>query len=122
MIAQYVDAADVQEGDSGRLPVREAQREHPRLAHLWVDAGFAGEFVEWVQATIGWTVKVVRKVVGQVGFAVQPRRWVVERTYAWLGRHRRLSKDYEALEETTEAWIYAAMSGLMTRRITRLAN
>lgn len=100
--------------------MREAQREHPRLAHLWLDAGFAGAFVDWVRTRTGWTVDVVTKVAGQQGFVVQPRRWVVERTLGWLNRYRRLSKDYEELEESTEAWIYVAMIGLMARRITRL--
>lgn len=122
VIAQYVDAADVADSDSGRLVVRAAQRAHPRLHHLWVDAGFAGEFVDWVRQAVGWTAEVVTKVAGQVGFQVQAHRWLVERTYGWLGRQRRLSKDYEELEESTEAWIYLAMIGLMARRITHLTK
>jgi transposase len=86
--------------------------------------------VAWIEATLGWTVEVVRKPPRRVwvqegvepppmptGFQVLPRRWVVERTFAWLGRNRRLSKDYEFLPATTEAWIYLAMSHLMVRRL-----
>jgi len=122
LIAQYVEAADTPEGEGGRDPVEAAHRVHPRLTHLWIDAGFGPTFVEWVRTRIGWTVEVVTKLAGQGGFQVQPRRWVVERTFAWLGKHRRLSKEYDQLEESTEAWIYLAMIGLMARRITRLAN
>ena len=63
------------------------------------------------------TLQIVSKLAGQVGFVVQPRRWVVERTFAWLCRNRRLSKDYEELNEPSEAWIYAAMIQPMLRRL-----
>jgi transposase len=122
LIAQDVAAADTPDGEGGREPVEEARREHPRLSHLWLDAGFGPTFVEWVRTWIGWTVEVVTKVAGQVGFRAQPRRWAVERTLAWLGEHRRLSEEYDQLEESTEAWIYLATIGLMARRITRLVN
>ena len=104
----------------------------PRLIHLWADAGYQGRFVTWVTETLGWTVAIVRKPRRWVwwpadsepppmptGFQVLPRRWVVERTFAWLGRYRRLSKDYEALPETEEAWIYLAMVRLMVARLAR---
>lgn len=112
-----MDAADTPEWDGGREPVRQAQREQPRLRHLWVDAGFGAKFAAWVQEAVGWTVDVVTKVAGQQGFAVQPRRWVVERTLSWLGKQRRLAKDFERLEESTEAWIYLTMIRLMARRL-----
>ena len=72
-----------------------------------------------MQAHYGWRLEIVSKPAGQVGFAVHPRRWVVEGTFAWLGRNRRLSKDSEELPETTEAWVYLAMSRLMLRRFTK---
>jgi len=62
---------------------------------------------------------IVERAAGQVGFQVLPRRWVVERPLAWLGRYRRLSKDYEVLPQTSEAWIYAAMVNLMLKRLTQ---
>ena len=70
----------------------------------------------------GWTLGIVRRPGNSHSFEVLPRRWVVERTFAWVGRRRlsrRLSKDYEALPETTEAWVYTAMTGLMLRRLVR---
>jgi len=122
LIAVWVDAADVPEWDGGREPVRQAQRAHPRLRHLWVDAGFGTRFAQWVEQAVGWTVAVVTKVAGQQGFAVQPRRWVVERTFSWLFKQRRLAKDYERLEESTEAWIYLTMIRLMSRKLADLAH
>ena len=64
-----------------------------------------------------WRLEIVRRPAGSVGFAVLPRRWVVERTLAWRGRCRRLSKDYEALPSTSEGWVYVAMTPLMLRRL-----
>ncbi len=97
--------------------MRQAQHEHPRLRHLWVDAGFGTKFAGWVREAVGWTVDGVTKVAGQQGCAVQPRRWVVERTLSWLFKQRRLTKDYERLEESSEAWIYLTMIRLMARRL-----
>jgi transposase len=102
----------------------------PRLRHLWLDAGYAGALATWIEQHLGWTVEIVKRSRRWVwvradeeppplptGFEVLPRRWVVERTFGWLGRQRRLSKDYEALPATSEAWIYLAMSRLMVRRL-----
>ena len=75
------------------------------------------KLVEWARNMGGWDLKLVRRPSGQHTFEILPRRWVVERTFAWLGRYRRLSKDYEELPQTTEAWVYAAMTGLMLRRL-----
>ena len=104
-----------------------------RLALIWIDGGYKRRFVEWVEAELGWRVEVVQHpeaglryvwvAPGQDppqlprGFRVLKRRWVVERTFAWLGRNRRLSKDYEALPASEEAWIYAASSRLLLRRL-----
>ncbi len=91
----------------------------PRLSLIWADGGYAGKLIEWVATLTGWTLEIVRRPGNRHRFEVLPRRWVVERTFAWLGRRRRLSKDYEALPETTEAWVYTAMTGLMLRRLAR---
>jgi putative transposase len=105
-----------------------------RLALVWVDGGYKRRFAEWVMAELGWRVEAVqhpdagKRVVwvapGQEpprpsGFRLLPRRWVVERTFAWLGRNRRLSKDYEALPESEEAWLYAASSRLLLKRLAQ---
>ncbi len=87
-----------------------------RLAVGWVDAGFTAG-VAAVQEQFGWERSVVRAPPDQRGFQVQPRRWVVERTFAWLTDGRRLTKDYEEDAETSEAFIYLAMIQLMLRRV-----
>jgi putative transposase len=94
-----------------------------RVALLWVDGGYKRRFAEWVTETLGWRVEAVapgqEPPVLPTGFRVLKRRWVVERTFAWLGRNRRLSKDYEALPASAEAWIYAASCRLLLRRLAR---
>ena len=89
----------------------------PRLKRIWADGAYAGKLVEWARNMCGWDLELVRRPTRQRTFQILPRRWVVERTFAWLGRYRRLSKDYEELPQTTEAWVYAAMTGLMLRRL-----
>lgn len=88
-----------------------------RLKLIWADGAYGGELIDWVKRTLGWTLTIVEKLAGQVGFQVLPKRWIVERTFAWLNRHRRLSKDYERLPETSEAFVYVAMIRLMLRRL-----
>jgi len=114
--------ADVQDWDGAQDLFLAAKPHCPRLELVWADGAYGkGGLPEWAQAELGWRVEVVRKKPGQVGFEVLPRRWVVERTFAWLCRNRRLSKDYEELPETTEAWCYAAMLRPMLRRLTATA-
>ncbi len=89
----------------------------PRLRVLRADAGYRGGLACWLVRGVGFDLEVVEKPAGQRGFAVLPKRWVVERTFAWLGRYRRLSKDYEVLPESEEALIRLAMTALMLRRL-----
>jgi putative transposase len=110
-----VHGAGCQDRDGGRWVVAEAAPRLPRVRHLWADGGYRGRFVTWVQEHAGWTVEVVRRPDDAVGFEVLPRRWVVERTFAWIGRCRRLSKDYEELTGVSEAFVYLAMIHLMLR-------
>jgi putative transposase len=91
-----------------------------RLQLIWADGGYSGELVTWVQRICGWTLEIVKRSDNRIGFQVLPRRWVVERTFGWLNRWRRLSKDYEVLPQTSQALIYATMSLIMTRRLARL--
>jgi transposase len=87
------------------------------VRHVFADAGFAGRLVEWAQTVLRTTVAVVRKPAGQRGFAVIPRRWVVERSLAWLTAHRRLARDYERDPAMSEAMIRWAAINTMTRRL-----
>ena len=110
--------ADIQDWDAAEDLFLVSKPVSPRLELVWADAvyGYAG-LPEWTREACGWRLEIVSKPHGQRGFDPLPRRWAVERTFAWLGRNRRLSKDYEELAETTEAWCYAAMTRLMLRRL-----
>ena len=132
LLTVTVHPADVQDRDGVRLLLAGLGERFPRLAKVWVDAAYQGPCAAWIAATRGWVVEVVRPAPKRIwwpadqepperptGFQVLPRRWVVERTFAWLGRYRRLSKDYEVLPETEEAWIYLAMTRLMVVRLAR---
>lgn len=89
----------------------------PRLQLIWADGGYAGKLIEWVKALGGWLLEIVKRPDEAKGFVLLRRRWIVERTFGWLGRCRRLSKDYEALPESAEAFVHLAMIGLMVRRL-----
>lgn len=98
--------------------------QYPRLRKLWADAAYAGKLQQWAWrggAGQRMQLEIVRRSDGQTGFHVQPLRWVVERTLAWLGRWMRLSKDYEQLPQTSEAFIYLATSHLLVRRMAARA-
>jgi transposase len=110
-----VHPADVQDRDGGRDVLSKASWEVGRLRTVRVDAGYAGKFLDWAKSACGWSVEVIRRT--SRGFEVLPKRWVVERTFAWLTKHRRLSKDYEFLPASSEAFIQIAMIGLMLRRL-----
>jgi putative transposase len=87
---------------------------------LLLDGGYdSPALVHWCEQVFGIRVEIVRRDPTHVGFAVLPKRWIVERTFAWLGKCRRLSKDYEHLPETSEHWIYLAMIHLMLKRLAR---
>ena len=88
-----------------------------RLKLIWADGSYRGALIDWVKSHLGWTLEIVAKLGDQVGFQVLPKRWIVERTFAWLNRQRRLGKDYERLPETSEAFVYVAMIRLMLRRL-----
>lgn len=109
--------AEIQDRDGAQDVCHVAAPTCPRLELIGADQGYAGWLVAWVRDAYGWRLEIVSKPPGQVGFVVQPRRWVVERTFAWLATYRRLSKDYEELPESSEAWVYAASIHLMLKRL-----
>ena len=110
-------AADIPDRDAALDLFAVTDPAQPRLACMWADGSYQGGLEERVAEMYAWELVIVHKLVDQEGFVVLPRRWVVERTFAWLSRNRRLSKDYEELNETSEAWIYAAMVQLMLHRL-----
>jgi putative transposase len=143
-----VHSAKVMDYEGIKALLYRAQTQFPRLCHLWVDAGYRGEDKgkDWVEKTLGWSVDLVERprqpapkevlmawarewakegvkvdwqeLLPPKGFQVLPRRWVVERTIAWLDQNRRMSKDYERLCASGEALVYAAMIRLMVRRLS----
>ena len=115
--AVVVHAASVQDRAGAKLVLAKLRGKAPRLQLLWADGGYAGQLVEWVRERCGWALESVKRSDDAVGFQVLPKRWIVERTLGWLGRFRRLSKDYEATTESSEAWITIAMISLMLRRL-----
>jgi putative transposase len=117
LLAVVVHPADIQDRDGAKLVLEKVRRRLPRLQLIWADGGYAGQLVQWVQQRCGWILQTVLRPVGVKGFVLLPRRWVVERAFAWLGRYRRLSKDYERLSETSEALIYIAMIHRMSRNL-----
>lgn len=119
VLKAVVSAADVLDRDGGELvgwAVKLFGPALPRLVKVWVDGAYE-HLVEWMRAVMGWELEVVQRPKGQKGFVVQKQRWKVERTFGWLGRFRRLSKDYEFRVESSEAFIYLAMSVHMLRRL-----
>lgn len=121
-----VSAADVQDRDGARLlmhALRLYGPAFPRLSLIWADAGYGGRLADDLRQQMGWTLAVVKRSdtdqQPRNAFAVQPHRWIVERTFSWWGGLRRLSKDYEYQVESSEALIYAGMSHLLLRRLTR---
>jgi putative transposase len=121
LLAVVVHKASIQERAGAKLLIQRAVlKGFHRLQLIWADGGYSGQpMVDWVWQLAGWVFEVIKRTEEAVGFVVLPRRWVVERTFAWLGRYRRLSKDYEQLPETSEAMIYAAMVRIMLRRLAR---
>ena len=90
-----------------------------RLRLLWADGGYSGKLADWVRSFAGWVLEIVKRSDDQNGFVVLPRRRVVERTFGWLSRYRRLSKDYEFLPASSEAMVYLAMIHIMVRRLAK---
>ena len=117
ILALVVHAADFQDRDGAWLVLARLRGKFPRLKLIWADGGYAGRLVQATQRLFGWLLEIVERPPETHGFEVQHHRWIVERTFAWLGRYRRLSKDYEAGPESSETMIYLAMTHLMVRRL-----
>ena len=113
-----VHPANVQDRDGAKLVLDRMRGLFPRLRLIWADGGYAGQLIDWVKTSCGWVLTIVKRTQLHT-FVVLPRRWVVERTFAWIGRHRRMSKDYERLTETSEGMVYLGMIPLMTGRLIR---
>ena len=118
LLAVVVTSAAVQDRDGGLMLLRALAGWFPRLRVVFADAAYGTRrLAVWAAALGGWVLSVVRKPPGQRGFVVHPRRWVVERTFAWLTRFRRLNRDHEAQPRNSETMVRLAMIILMARRL-----
>jgi putative transposase len=135
LLKVIVHPANVQDRDGAKLVLAGQRQQLPRLRHLWADQAYTGPILDWIQEQLGWTVEIVERsprrgfVVTPDGefqrvalpavFEPLPRRWVVERTLAWISHYRRMSKDYERLPATSEALVYLTGIRLLLGRLTR---
>ena len=112
-----VQPADVQDRHGAAPVLNETHDLCPDVTYAWADQSYAGDLVEWAAKTLGITIEIVKRPDDQVGFQVLARRWVVERTIAWVNRCRRLSKDFEQQAKNSAAWVYWASIQRMLRRL-----
>jgi transposase len=121
LLAVVVTAANVQDRD-GAHPLLALLRERfSTISLVWADGGYAGRLVVWAAKTLRLAIAVVKRTEDMTGFVVLPRRWVVERSFAWISKHRRCIRDYETLPACHEAMVYLAMIAIMSRRLARVA-
>jgi putative transposase len=117
LLAVIVTAASVQDRDGAKRLFTRLGGACKKLRKIWVDGGYRGSLLTWVAERFRFVLQLVQRSPEQRGFAVLPRRWVVERTFSWFFLCRRLSKDYERQTESSETFIYIAMTRLMLRRL-----
>ena len=117
LLAVLVTAASVQDRDGGHRLVALLRERFSTITLVWADGGYAGRLVVWAAAVLALTVTVVKRTDTVSGFIVLPRRWVVERTFGWLSRHRRLVRDYERRPQHHEAMVLWATTMIMTRQL-----
>ena len=120
LVAGIVHAANVQDRDGAPDLLEAVRTSHPWLRHLFADGAYGGDKLATALERLGhWTLEIVKRADTANGFQVLPRRWVVERTLAWLNRNRRLAKDFETALATAESWLFLASVQLMLRRLAR---
>jgi putative transposase len=120
IVALVVHSAAVQDRDGAYAVLAKVLVGFPRLRVIWADGGYAGRLVRslgrW-KRSLGWVLQIAKRTDDVKGFVVQPKRWIVERTFGWLTRYRRLNRDYETLPVSSETLVYLAMISLMVRRL-----
>ncbi len=116
ILAVRVHAADIRDRVGAMEVLERMAGRFTRLQLIWADGGYRGQLIHWSKRTCGRVIQIVKR--NELNkFVVLPKRWIVERTFAWLGKYRRLSKDYETLPHSSEAMVYIAMINLMLHRI-----
>ena len=118
ILAIVVHAANIQDRDGAKLVLGRLQERYSRLKLIWADGGYAGKLIEWTASFGNWVLEIVKRSDDVAGFKILPHRWIVERTFGWLGRYRRMSKDYEMLPASSEAMALIAMINLMLHRLS----
>ena len=119
MLKVFVSAADQNDRDGAKHLLTECKGDYPRLTKIWADGQYTGGLIDWAANTLSICIEVVLRSEEASGFEVLPRRWVVERTFAWLGRYKRLVRDYELNPVHSESMVYIAMTQTL---LERLAN
>jgi transposase len=120
LVGVVIHAADIQDRDGAPAVLRSILKRWPWLRHIFADGGYAGPKLRGALQKIGtFTMEIIKRSDSAKGFEVLPRRWVVERTFAWLGRCRRLAKDFERSIESAQAWVFIANIRMLTRRLAR---
>lgn len=122
LLAVVVTGAQIQDRDGAHRLLAALRARFSTITHVWADAGYAGRLLRWATQVLTLTVDVVKRTDKRPGFLVLPRRWVVERTFGWLTKHRRCVRDYETLPAHHEAIVHIAMIMTMTRRLARTTN
>lgn len=117
ILALTVHAANVQDRNGAKQVLQKLAEGFPRLQWIWADGGYTGKLVDWVQGTLSCVLQIVKRP-NVSNFVVLPKRWIVERTFGWLNRYRRLSKDYEQNPASSEAMVHLAMINLMLHRLS----
>jgi len=120
LVGAIVHTADIQDRDGAPMLLASIRSSLPWLRHVFADAAYAGDKLEQALTKLGtWTLEIVRRADAAKGFVLLPRRWVVERTLAWLNRNRRLAKDFETSIASALAWLMIASVKLLSRRLAR---
>jgi putative transposase len=117
VIKVVVHQADIQDRQGAMIAIEAAKEKLRSIKIMWADGGYAGQLIDWVKNGFDFILEIVKRSDDEKGFKVLPMRWIVERTFGWLGRNRRLSKDYERLPSTSESLVYIGMIRLMLRRL-----
>jgi transposase len=141
LLKVVVHVANIQDREGVKLLLQPLKGTFPHMKKVWLDVGYSGKGQQWIQQEMGWEAEIVKHAwtglrgvwapqgtevnwaeIIPPGFHVLPRRWVVERTFAWIGRHRRMSKDYEYLLSSSESMVCLTMIRLMVKRLARAAE
>jgi transposase len=119
LLAVVVTIASIQDRDGAIRLLVAMRAKFSTITLVWADGGYTGRLVEWSKTVLALTIHIVKRTDDAAGFKVLPRRWVVERTFGWITKHRRCVRDYETRPDHHEAMVYIAMIAVTSRRLAR---